>query len=211
MQNNESVWDILQEKLCGSSGEDFWALAAESREAAVTELWESSTVATKCLLLKRGKVHSIIKEGQGFKGKHMSKTCGSNLFVRRICLLLILYNISHFHFFFFGLCFFFLIIIYFSKQWCWTPTTFCGSVSFVYFWINIWHSFLSRTQSSHWCQQEHHHLWYERAGINKRMAESWPTLYSCLPKHMIVGKTIHWDLIKLSAFRTLTVSVIKGL
>lgn len=114
-------------------------------------------------------------------------------------------------FFFFGLCFFFLIIIYFSKQWCWTPTTFCVSVSFVYFWINIWHSFLSCTQSSHWCQQEHHHLWYERAGINKSMAESWPTLYSSLPKHMIVGKTIHRDLIKLSAFKTLIVSVIKGL
>lgn len=49
----------------------------------------------KVFALKGREVCSTIKEGQGFKGKHMSKTYGSSLFERKICLLLILYNISH--------------------------------------------------------------------------------------------------------------------
>lgn len=49
----------------------------------------------KVFALKEGKVCNTIKGGQGFKGKHMSETYGSSLFERKICLLLVLYNISH--------------------------------------------------------------------------------------------------------------------
>lgn len=49
----------------------------------------------KLFALKEGKVCSTINGGRGFKGKHMSETHRSSLFERKICLLLILYNISH--------------------------------------------------------------------------------------------------------------------
>lgn len=49
----------------------------------------------KVSALKGGKVCSTIKIGPGFKGKHMSETYRSSLFERKICLLLIPYNISH--------------------------------------------------------------------------------------------------------------------
>lgn len=49
----------------------------------------------KLFALKERKVFNTIKGGPGLKGKHMSETDGASLFERKICLLLILYNISH--------------------------------------------------------------------------------------------------------------------
>lgn len=66
----------------------------ETRGALAVELWERIALTTNYLLLKRGKYVTPSKGDEDSKG-NTSETYGSSLFERKICLLLILYNISH--------------------------------------------------------------------------------------------------------------------